>query len=181
MTAALIAFQSEQRKKASEDYEKAIPDAEILLPTPEITTSPVSEIDTSNWKTYTFERKLIFKYPPNYIVHEQTKDTVLLSPDEVLTSDSDSIAIDVRDIVIYKDLDKATLESKKGLTDVKEENIDTGVLITGKVWDISKTISQEITIAVMETKLGVITPNYAGRKEGVSTFRQILSTFEFTN
>lgn len=37
----MIAYQSETRKKASEDYEKAIPDAEILLPTPEPTTNQI--------------------------------------------------------------------------------------------------------------------------------------------
>jgi uncharacterized phage-like protein YoqJ len=41
----LIAYQSETRKKANEDFEKTIPDAEILLPTPGPTTNQLFDED----------------------------------------------------------------------------------------------------------------------------------------
>src|SRR3990172_9384665 len=48
LTASFIAFQSEQKRKKLEEYEKQIPEAEILIPT--------NEEDTSNeWVTYTVE------------------------------------------------------------------------------------------------------------------------------
>jgi hypothetical protein len=68
----LIDYQSETRKKASEDYEKAIPDAEILLPTPEITSIPA--IDTSSWNIYTSEEYgLTFKYPDLWTLEDDTR------------------------------------------------------------------------------------------------------------
>ena len=66
MTAAFIAFQSEQRKKASEDYEKTIPDAEILLPTPE-------ENPTINWEAFQDEEfGFEMSYPAGFILKKET-------------------------------------------------------------------------------------------------------------
>ena len=62
VTAFLIAYQSETRKKANEDFEKAIPDAEILLPTP-------VEAPLSGWQTYINEEyKFEFQYPAHWNV-----------------------------------------------------------------------------------------------------------------
>ena len=67
MTAVFIALQSEARKKARQDFEKEIPDAEILLPAEE--PDP-----TSNWKTYRNEEyKFEFRYPPHWNVDTKTQ------------------------------------------------------------------------------------------------------------
>lgn len=64
-TGALIAYQSEIRKKASEDFEKEVPEAEIIIPSPEPSSDVSFETDTSDWKNFTNEDyNFVVTYPP---------------------------------------------------------------------------------------------------------------------
>ena len=60
LTASFIAFQSEQKRKRLEQYEKQIPGAEILIPQKD-------ENSTENWKTYENEELgFTLKYPKEW-------------------------------------------------------------------------------------------------------------------
>ncbi len=100
VTAFLIAYQSETRKKANEDFEKAIPDAEILLPTPEITSIPA--IDTSSWNTYSNEEySFEVRYPKDYFIETNPSDQtsiVKISNSSLFEEDELALVITVRSI-----------------------------------------------------------------------------------
>jgi hypothetical protein len=69
LTASFIAFQSEQKRKRLEQYEKQIPEAEIIVPDSE-------EVSTENWKTYSSEGLgFEFKYPADWTEKSQLTQT----------------------------------------------------------------------------------------------------------
>lgn len=64
LTASFIAFQSEQKRKKLKDYEKPIPDAEIIVPEGE--TGIIDDETLPGWKTYANEEiGISFIYPEN--------------------------------------------------------------------------------------------------------------------
>jgi len=73
LTASFIAFQSEQKRKKLKDYEKQIPEAEILIPETE-------EISSENWDTYTNSN---YSYSVNYPSEWQVVESKPETGDEI--------------------------------------------------------------------------------------------------
>ena len=174
MTAVFIALQSEARKKARQDFEKEIPDAEILLPTPEATTSPASEIDTSNWKTYENEEySFSFKYPSFLTIRENSfqspssKFNIALCESQPCTTLNSILTVNVVTNDFYQSnlenpsisIDEITLDDLKGV--VKSFSYHEG--------------TERVVFIKTDNKRFMI----GGNEKNSDIFSQILSTFQF--
>ncbi len=162
----MIAYQSETRKKANENYEKTVPDAEILLPTP-------VEDPFSGWETYE-ANNLSFKFPPGFIVEERGSGFFVIAPEDYL-SGFEGISVDTR---VESSYEEEVARVKQNLADAKIENIENGVKISGEIekGEGAGIITKGAVLRGNERVIGIesIDPNINDE-----FFNQILSTFEF--
>lgn len=69
LTAFVIAVVSELRRQRAEQFDQGVPPAEVIIPTPEPTSSQTTDIDISNWKTYRSEEYgFEINHPPDWTV-----------------------------------------------------------------------------------------------------------------
>lgn len=176
----IIYLYLQNQKLKSQIMQQIVPTVQVPSPTSIVSSISIPSDETANWKTYTVKEKLYFKYPSNYFLKEQAKNSILISPNDNLSQNSNIITIDARDLGMYTSFEEAVISAKQGVTSLEEKKIENGIMITGTVWNGDKTLYQKIRIAILKTKKGdPIQVIYTGDNEGAKVFDQILSTFKF--
>ena len=134
---------------------------------------------TINWKTFNSE-SFSFKYPENLFIKETDPNFfVLLTQENDFPSNSDLI-IDARQKDHFSNYYDAINWVKQGLSDVQVVNINSGVLISGKLVGPAYT-GKVVSTALFKSGTGAISVESAGYLVNDDLFKQILATFKVTN
>ncbi|MBI1982333.1 MAG: hypothetical protein HYS68_02000 [Candidatus Levybacteria bacterium] len=148
---------------------------------PTIASSPTPTLyETGNWKTYA-SNKIMFKYPPNFIVEEREKDFFVIVPKGVTPAPQQGISIDTRFLDKNTDYLKAIEKTQKELINSKRQEIDGGVKISGT---LGPGFGEGLlaTTAILSYGPGhgniAVTVGSADLTVGLSTFDQIVSSVE---
>lgn len=140
--------------------------------------SPTPDL-TANWKTY-FSDRCSFKFPTDLSLQERQNNYIVLLSDPN-NPQSGVISIDARLIGTYADYAKSITTTKTGLTNVKSQEINNGVKISGIIGS-GEGEGKQITIALLKYQQSAIELEITSTDPvKLQLFDQILSTFKFLN
>lgn len=138
--------------------------------------TPTPTINTTNWKTYTIPNIATFKYPPSYIVENNTPNVFSIADKkESLTPAQTFIMIDAQMLGTFANYDK-TIKSIHG----EKEQLANGVKTT-TIGTINGNQRMKYTNIYYKYKDGAIVVEYGDNLGGSRLYDQILQTFTLTN